>query len=369
MFSHLLQDHTWESVSTKLAKITEREVERALVSKKIGPDDFLALISEAARPYFNEMTQRSHELTQQRFGKTIQMYAPMYLSNECNNICTYCGYSFDNKIRRKTLTDDEILTEARAIKAMGFDHLLLVTGEANATVHLPYFLKAIRLLKPLFANISMEVQPLETQEYQALHEAGIYSILVYQETYDAITYKTVHPKGKKANYGYRIETPDRIGQSGIHKTGLGVLLGLSDWRIDSYFCALHLMYLQKKFWQQKFSISFPRIRPAEGVALNSDSISDRDLLQLIAAYRLLNPDVELSISTRETEVFRNAVIKLGATSMSAASKTNPGGYVVDQQSLEQFEVEDHRSAQEFAAVIKSSGYDPVWKDWDLAYNN
>ena len=367
-FANILEQEPWEEVRNRLNRITSADVERALCARKITLNDFLALISPAAMPYFDEMTSRAHVLTQQRFGKTIQMYAPMYLSNECNNICTYCGYSFDNKVRRKTLTDAEILTEATAIKAMGFDHLLLVTGEANATVHLPYFLNAIRLLKPIFANISMEVQPLETHEYAALHAAGVYSILVYQETYDPSVYKLVHPKGKKANYGYRIATPERIGLSGIHKTGLGVLLGLSDWRVDSYFCAMHLLFLQKKFWQQKFSISFPRIRPAEGVKLEAQHMSDKELLQLIAAYRMLHPDVELSISTRETENFRNAVIQFGATSMSAASKTNPGGYQVDPQSLEQFEIEDQRTAQEFANVIKNAGYDPVWKDWDAAYN-
>ncbi len=367
-FTHVFEGQSWDHIKHRLEAVTSQQVERTLQSKKITIDDFLVLVSSAALPYLDIIIGRAHLLTQQRFGKTIQMYAPMYLSNECNNICTYCGYSFDNKVRRRTLTDAEIITEAHAIKEMGFDHLLLVTGEANATVHLPYFLNAIKLLKPIFANISMEVQPLETHEYQALHEAGVYSILVYQETYDKAVYKTVHPKGKKSNFSYRLETPERIGISGIHKTGLGVLLGLSDWRVDSYFCALHLVYLQKKFWQQKFSISFPRIRPAEGVNLTTHHMSDKELLQLIAAYRLLNPDVELSISTRETEVFRNTVIQFGATSMSAASKTNPGGYKVDPLSLEQFEIEDQRTAQEFAQVIKNAGYDPVWKDWDHAYS-
>jgi len=347
---------------------TSRDVENALLKSKLTLEDFSALISPAAHPYLEQMAAKSQALTKQRFGKTIQMFAPMYLSNECNNICTYCGYSFDNKIKRKTLSDAEILKEVEAIKLLGFDHVLLVTGEANATVHLSYFLNAIKLIKPFFSNISVEVQPLEQEEYAQLHEAGVYSILVYQETYNREIYKTVHPKGKKSNFFYRLETPDRIGESKIHKIGIGALLGLDDWRTDSFFCALHLDYLQKKYWQTKYSISFPRIRPAEGVEISDNHISDAELLQLICAYRIFNPDVELSISTRETARFRDNIIKLGATSMSAGSKTNPGGYSVDPESLEQFEIDDTRSPEEFIKTISGKGYEPVFKDWDKAFS-
>jgi 2-iminoacetate synthase len=361
--------YDWDPVSRSIESKTAADVERALKKSRITLNDFAALISPAALPYLETMAARSHALTKQRFGKTIQMFAPMYLSNECNNICTYCGYSFDNKIKRKTLSDAEILREVKAIKELGFDHILLVTGEANATVHVDYFLNAIRLIRPHFSNISIEVQPLEKEEYLQLHEAGVYSVLVYQETYHQETYKNYHPKGKKSNFAYRLETPDRLGESSIHKIGLGVLLGLEDWRTDSFFCALHLDYLQKKYWQTKYSISFPRIRPAEGVKLNSNHITDKELLQLICAYRIFNPDVELSLSTRETPHFRDHVIKLGITSMSAGSKTNPGGYAVDQESLEQFEIDDNREPSEFFKVISSQGYEPVFKDWDKAFSN
>lgn len=366
-FTEVFNQSNWDSIKASINSKTSSDVERALAKNKIGLEDFAALISPAALPYLEQMAMKSHHLTKQRFGKTIQLYAPMYLSNECNNICTYCGYSFDNKIKRRTLTDSEILEEVKVLKEMGFDHILLVTGEANATVHVPYFLNAIKLIKPYFSNISIEVQPLEQEEYQQLHDAGVYSVLVYQETYHHDVYKTYHPKGKKSNFFYRLETPERIGNSKIHKLGLGVLLGLEDWRTDSFYCAMHLDYLQKKFWETKYSISFPRIRPAEGVSLNSNHISDKELLQLMCAYRIFNPDVELSISTRETEKFRNNIIKLGATSMSAASKTNPGGYSVDPQSLEQFEIDDDRSLEEIKKIISEQGYEPLLKDWDNAY--
>lgn len=367
-YKNIFENQNWDQNSNLIQSKTTLDVQRALSKNKLAPDDFAALISPAAVPYLEQMAIKSQALTKQRFGKTIQLFAPMYLSNECNNICTYCGYSFDNKVKRRTLTDSEILKEAEAIKKLGFDHILLVTGEANATVHTSYFLNAIKLLKPLFSNISIEVQPLDEEEYKELHDAGVYSVLVYQETYDQVAYKAHHPKGKKSNFFYRLETPDRIGKSKIHKIGLGVLLGLSDWRTDSFFCAMHLDYLQKKYWQSKFSISFPRIRPAEGVTIGNSIISDKELLQLICAYRIFNPDVEISVSTRETEAFRNNIIKLGATSISAGSKTNPGGYAVDPQSLEQFEIDDTRSPVEFIKVISAQGYEPVFKDWDKAFS-
>ena len=241
----------------------------------------------------------------------------------------------------------------------------MVSGEANHTVNTNYFLQTIELLKYKFANISIEVQPLETQEYEALQTAGAYSVLVYQETYHQEVYKKYHPKGKKSNFQYRLETPDRIGISGMHKIGLGVLLGLEDWRTDSFFCAAHLDYLQRKYWQSNFSISFPRMRPAEGIIEPNVVVTDHELLQLICAYRLFDENVELSISTRESETFRNHVISLGATSMSAGSKTNPGGYAVEQSSLKQFEICDERSPHTFAKVIEENGYEAVWKNWDM----
>lgn len=364
----IVEREDWDKIKTAIYSKTALDVERALRNKKKSLDDFMALISPAAEPFLEQMAVVSKTNTLKRFGKTIQLYAPLYLSNECNNICTYCGFSFDNKIKRRTLNDQEIIKEAEALKKSGFNHVLLVTGEANHTVHTEYFLNAVKLVKPFFANISIEVQPLEEVEYKALHEAGVYAVLVYQETYNREVYAQYHTKGKKSNYDYRIQTPDRIGNAGFHKIGLGVLLGLSDWRTDSYFCAAHLHYLEKKYWQTKFSISFPRLRPAEGVVLPENIISDKELVQLICAYRIFNEDVEISVSTRESELFRDNVFMLGATTMSAGSKTNPGGYAVEPESLEQFEISDERSLSEVAAVISEKGYDPVYKDWDRSFN-
>lgn len=258
----------------------------------------------------------------------------------------------------------EIMQEVAVIRDMGYEHVLLVTGEAAQTVHVDYFRKVLRLIKPHFSQISMEVQPMDLDEYRELIGEGLHSVLVYQETYHRDDYKKHHPKGRKSNFEYRLETPDRLGQAGIHKMGLGVLIGLEDWRTDSFFTALHLSYLEKRYWQTRYSLSFPRLRPFSGGMEPKVAMSDRELVQLICAWRLFNQEVELSLSTRESPRFRNNILKLGITTMSAGSKTNPGGYAVEVESLEQFEISDERSAAEIAGVIKAQGYEPVWKDWD-----
>ena len=366
-FSEVFDSFGWEDVKQSIYAKTEQDVLRALQKEKRNLEDFKALISPAAETFLEQMAQKSHQLTLKRFGKTIQLYAPMYLSNECQNICTYCGFSFTNKIPRRTLTNDEILKEIQFLKAKGYDHILLVTGEANKTVGVDYIENAVKLIRPYFSNIAIEVQPLNQNEYERLINAGVHTVLIYQETYHKEDYKKHHPKGKKSNFYYRLETHDRLGKAGIYKMGLGVLLGLEDWRTDSFFTALHLKYLQKHYWQSKYSISFPRLRPHAGGLTPKVEISDKELVQLVCAYRLLDEDVELSISTRESEKFRNNIVKLGATTFSAESKTNPGGYVVEPQSLEQFEISDERTTEEVAEMIKKQGYEPVFKDWDKVF--
>lgn len=367
-FTELFENYSWNEIKQRIYQTSAEEVTHSLAKNKRNTEDFLNLISPAASHFLEPMAQLTQRLTQQRFGKTIQLYAPLYVSNECNNICTYCGFSFNNKIKRRTLTDTELLQEAEVLKKMGVEHILLVSGEANHIVGVPYFLNAIKLLRPHFANISIEVQPLSVQEYEQLQQAGAYAVMVYQETYHKEVYKSYHPKGKKSNFAFRLDTPDRIGQANIHKIGVGVLLGLEDWRTDSAFTALHIDYLQRKYWRSKFSVSFPRLRPAQGIIEPNFVMNDKDLLQLICAYRIWNYDLEISISTRENISFRDNIIQIGATTMSAGSKTNPGGYAIDPQSLEQFEVDDSRSMEEIRNLIKRKGYDPVMKDWDRSFS-
>ncbi|TYP77136.1 2-iminoacetate synthase ThiH [Aquimarina intermedia] len=363
-FRDLFDSYTWEDVLQSIYLKRETDVLQALSSDQLDLEDFKALLSPAARPFLEEMAQKSNRTTKNRFGNTIQMYAPMYLSNECQNICTYCGFSMTNKIPRRTLTDAEILKEVAYLKSKGYDHILLVTGEANKTVGVDYIKNAIALIRSHFTNITIEVQPLDQEAYEQLIEAGLYAVLVYQETYHQKEYKKHHPKGKKSNFHYRLETPDRLGRAQIHKIGLGVLFGLEDWRADSFFTALHLLYLQKTYWKTKYSISFPRLRPHSGGLEPKVEMTDADLVQLICAFRLLDEDVELSMSTRESELFREHIVDLGITSISAASKTNPGGYAVAPQSLEQFEISDERSTEEVTAMLREKGLEVVWKDWE-----
>jgi 2-iminoacetate synthase len=367
-FLDLFKSYNWEEVKESIYAKTSDDVERALSKTKRNLEDFKALISPAAVPYLEEMAKVSQQLTLKRFGKTMQMFVPMYLSNECQNICTYCGFSMDNKVRRVTLTDQQILDEVKVIKTYGYDHILLVTGEANKTVGVEYLKNALNVIRPHFSHISMEVQPLDQEEYEELIPHGLNTVLVYQETYHEENYKFHHPKGKKSNFEYRLDTPDRLGKSGVYKIGLGVLIGLEDWRTDSFFNALHLNYLEKKYWQTKYSVSFPRLRPYTGNLEPKVNMSDRELVQLICAYRIFNEEVELSMSTRESEKFRNNIVKLGITSLSAGSKTDPGGYASGMNALEQFEISDERSPEEIANMLKAQGYEAVWKDWDEIYN-
>ncbi|MFN8436900.1 MAG: 2-iminoacetate synthase ThiH [Cytophagales bacterium] len=369
-FEQIFHKFSWEQVKESILAKTSLDVEFALnKTGKRNLEDFKALISPAAIPYLEQMAQLSHMLTKQRFGNTMQLFVPLYLSNECKNICTYCGFSVDNPIKRTTLNPSQIQKEIDIIKAMNYEHVLLVTGEDAKYVGVEYIRKAIVQCREYFAQVSMEVQPLEEEEYKLLVNNGLHSVLVYQETYHENMYKTHHPKGKKSNFLYRLDTPDRLGRAGVHKIGLGVLIGLEDWRTDTFFCALHLDYLEKTYWQTKYSLSFPRLRPyidKQGKTIEPFvNMSDKELVQLICAYRIFNQELELSLSTRESEVFRNNVHKLGITSMSAGSKTNPGGYSDGNESLEQFEISDERTPQEIATMLKNSGYEPVWKDWDM----
>ncbi|CAH0542003.1 2-iminoacetate synthase ThiH [Vibrio marisflavi] len=363
-FNKIDWDHTQLSIYSK----TTSDVERALSKSSIDLEDFKALISPAAEPYLEKLAQKSLNLTRQRFGNTISLYVPLYLSNLCSNACTYCGFSMENKLKRKTLNEVEIGAEVEAIKAMKFDSILLVTGEHETKVGMEYFRKSVPQIKKHFSYLAMEVQPLEQHEYVELKSMGLDAVMVYQETYHPSTYAKHHLRGKKKDFVYRLETADRLAKAGIDKIGIGALIGLEDWRTDCFFTASHLDYLQRKYWKSRYSISFPRLRPCKGGLQPKSIMSDKQLVQLICAYRLLSPEVELSLSTRESASFRDNVLPLGVTNMSAASKTQPGGYANEHTELEQFEISDERTSFEVEAMIRLKGFAPVWKDWHVAYS-
>lgn len=356
----------WDDISLQINSKTSSNVERALSRNKIDRDDFMALISPAAQPYLEEMAQRAQQLTRQRFGNTVNFFAPLYLSNLCANECTYCGFSMSNKIKRKTLNEDEIRRECEALNALGFKHLLLVTGEHKTKVGMDYFRQHFPTIRRHFDSLMIEVQPLAQEEYGELKTLGLDGVLVYQETYHAPTYAQHHLRGQKQDFFWRLETPDRLGRAGIDKIGLGALFGLSaSWRTDSYMVAEHLLYLQKNYWQSRYSVAFPRLRPCAGGIEPASILEENQLVQLICAFRLLVPDVELSLSTRESPYFRDHVVPLAINTVSAGSKTQPGGYADnDHPELEQFSPHDDRSPQQVSNALIQAGLQPVWKDWD-----
>lgn len=389
--------------STPLAALHQRSLDTttAQVDGILGRErpalaDFARLISPAAAERLEPLSRRSQALTRQRFGKAIRLFAPLYLSNECINNCQYCGFSRDNPILRVTLAVDEVLTEARALQAQGFRNLLLVAGEHPRFVSNGYLAACVRALHAEFPGLSLEVGPMETPEYRELVAAGADGLVVYQETYDRAVYEQMHTAGPKRRFDWRLETPERAYAAGFRRLGIGALYGLADWRREALSVAAHAEHLLRHCWKAQLTISLPRLRPCAGDFEPLTHMSDRDLVQLVCAFRVFLPDVGLVLSTREPAKLRDGLIPLGITLISAGSHTEPGGYTgAGKDKLHhtergrikelaagasewaptggratnatgQFEIADERSPGEIAELVTRLGCDPVWKDWDAA---
>ena len=343
---------------------TGADVERALRAPRPTLADFAALLSPAAAPRLEDLARRASDVTVRRFGRTIHLFAPLYVSNECVSVCTYCGFSAGNEIARRTLSVDEVRGEARELTARGFRHLLLVAGEHARIVGKDYLVECVRALAPEVPALSIEVQVWDTATYRRLVEAGCDGLVVYQETYDRQRYGDVHLKGKKRNYDWRLSAPDRGAEAGMRRLGIGALLGLSpDWRLEALAVAAHARALVRRWWRCEVTVSLPRLRPAAGVEAPASAVDDRGFVQLLCALRVLLPDVGLVLSTREPPALRDALLRLGVTHVSAGSSTEPGGYAAPDGAEPQFEVADTRGPAEVAAVVRAAGFDPVWKDW------
>lgn len=372
-FADIIDNYNWDETTRYIYSATENDARRILSRAKSGatltPEEFAVLISPAATPLLEEMAAMSRQITRRRFGKTMSMYIPMYVSNACTNKCVYCGFNHDNKFARTTLTLDEVKRECEAIKTLGpFENLLVVSGEYPSLCGVDYLEQVLRVARPLFSNLTIEVQPLKTNQYRQLVNAGLNGVVCFQETYHRDAYKKYHPRGMKSHYAWRLNGFDRMGQAGVHKIGMGVLIGLEDWRTDLTMLARHLRYLQKKYWRTRYAVNFPRMRPSESGYQPNVVMTDRDLAQLTFAFRIFDNDIDISWSTREPSRLRDNMAPLGVTSMSAGSKTEPGGYIVSPQALEQFEVSDSRTPEEVVAAIRAKGLDPVWKDWDAIFD-
>lgn len=355
------------ALAAAIGAATPADVERALRRDALDDRDVAALLSPAARDRLEDLARRSAALTRRRFGRVMQLYAPLYLSSECVNRCTYCGFSQELAIPRRTLGLDEVVAEAEAVRALGFRHLLLVAGEAPRAVTVPYLEQVAAVLARRFDSLSIETGQFPEDGYRRLVAAGIDGLTIYQETYVPEVYRRVHRKGPKTRYDRRLAHLEAGGRAGFRSLGIGALLGLAPWPVEAYCVALHGRALTSAFWRSRIAISFPRIRPAAGGFAPEHPVSDADLVQMICAMRLALPDAELVLSTREPAALRDHLVALGITRMSAGSRTNPGGYQADDPGAEQFAVHDDRSPAEVAQMLAARGLEPVWKDFDRAF--
>jgi 2-iminoacetate synthase len=353
---------------------------------------FEAMLRPASAETLESMAGKSRAITRRHYGKTMRLFAPLYVSNECINNCSYCGFSRDNAILRTTLTVEQVVTEARRLHEMGFRNILLVAGEHPKFVSDGYLQECIDAIKGFIPTIGIEVGPMEDDQYGELVEHGAEGLVVYQETYHRETYEQLHTAGPKKNFDWRLECPERAYAGGFRRIGIGALFGLADWKTEAMALAAHLEYLYKHCWKASFTISFPRMRPYAGNYEYSPDpdlfLNDRQFVQLVCAFRICFPQVGIVVSTREPATLRDALVPLGTTHMSAGSQTDPGGYTgagtddlhlttkgrrVEleeepscRRATEQFTIDDKRSATEIETMLASNGYESVWKDWDLA---
>ena len=350
---------------------------------------FEHLITPKSDQQLEAMAQASSSLTLQNFGRTMRLFAPLYLSNECINNCQYCGFSRDNPILRVTLDVDEVIAEAQHLAHQGFRQILLVTGEHPKFAGHDYLAECVRALAPDFSSISIEVGPMETEDYVPIVESGAEGLVVYQETYNRGVYAEMHTAGPKRDFNFRLDCVERGYAAGFRRLGVGALIGLSRWQDETIALAAHLEYLFKRCWQAQITVSLPRLRPAPGGFHPLFSMTDRELVQLVCALRITFPQLGIVLSTRERASLRDSLASIGVTMMSAGSHTEPGGYTrqgrvnlhrtvrgrivapeyqdgEDELATGQFAISDDRSPAEIAAVLRRRGLEPVWKDWDQA---
>ncbi len=371
MFYDVIKNISWDETRERIMAKTDADVRRALTRSHLTVEDFMALVSPAADAHLEQMARLSRHYTRERFGKTINMFIPIYIANSCANSCVYCGFHVQNPMARTVLTEEEIVKEYEAIKKLApFDNLLVLTGENPVKSGVDYIARALDLAKPYFNNLQIEVMPLSAEDYAKLRAHGLNGVICFQETYNEARYKVYHPRGPKSNYEWRVNGYDRMGQAGVHKIGMGALIGLEDWRTEVTMLAYHLRYLERTYWRTQYSVNFPRMRRAENGGFQPNVImSDRELAQVTFAMRIFDHDVDISYSTRESAEVRNHMATLGVTTMSAESRTDPGGYTRRKATLEQFHVSDERTAREVERDLKAIGMEPVWKNWDACFDH
>jgi 2-iminoacetate synthase len=353
----------WEAV---LAAVSGADIERALQREFLDFSDFLALLSPEAERYLEPMAQRAQELTLRYFGRAIQLYAPIYVSDYCENACLYCSFSARNQCERKRLSLEEVDREAKCIAETGLRHILMLTGESKKMSPVGYLRDCTRVLKRRFSSVAVEVYALSEGDYAELVSEGVDGLTLYQETYDEDLYRIIHPSGPKRDFRFRLEAPERGAAARMRQVNIGALLGLADWRQDVHFVGLHARYLQERFPDVEIGASVPRLRPFVGSFQCSCRVSDKNMVQIILALRLFIPRLGIALSTREDSRFRDNLIPLGINRMSAGSATTVGGYTKaagQNEGLPQFEIADSRTIPEIMARLREKGYEPVLNDW------
>ncbi len=366
-FGEVLNHYESFDFGDYLKNVSDEDVQKSLKKEKLNQFDFLNLLSKKAQNYLEEMAQISKKHKIRHFGNVIQLYLPIYVSNYCSSDCEYCGFSKKNKIKRKHLSEEELHVEAKAIAQSGIRHILLLTGEAKKIANLDYIKMAVRALKQYFSSISIEIYPLQTDEYRQLKELGVDGLTIYQEVYDREIYKQVHTSGEKTNYDYRLDAPQRGAKANLRALNIGVLFGLGDIYKEAFLSGVHAKFLMDKYKHIEVSLSLPRINNAEGDFKVKHTLDDKSFVQFMLAYRLYMPMCGINISTREKASFRDNLIDIGATKFSAGSKTDVGGYSNIDKSTAQFDISDTRSVEEIVSMIKNKGLQPIFKDWEIIY--
>jgi len=361
-FMEVLERYQNFDANTFFTSVTETDINRVLSQSKLSPMDYLTLLSPLAEKHLEEMAQKAHRLTVQHFGNTMQLFTPMYVSNHCVNHCRYCSFNTNNNLHREKLSLDKVAEEAEVIASTGLKHILLLTGESRYHTPISYIRNCVDILKNYFSSIGIEIYPLNKDEYCTLADSGVDSLTMFQETYDQEAYEFLHPQGPKRDYRYRLDAPERGCRAGFHNVNIGALLGLSEWRREAFITGLHADYLQHEYPCVEIAVSPPRIRPHIGSFNPLFTITDKNLVQYITAFRLFMPRSGVTLSSRETPFLREKMVKLGVTKMSGGVSTSVGGHS-NRVTPGQFEIADERSVVEMAKMLYSSGYQPVYKDW------
>jgi 2-iminoacetate synthase len=362
-FSEQIAPLRFDHLAERIAAATPAQVAGALSRERPGPGDLAALVSLAAGPSLRAIRERAAAVTTQRFGRTVNLYAPLYLSNRCTNHCTYCGFASGSDIERRDLAVEEAVENASILAGEGFRHVLLVTGEDPGRYGVGDIERVVEAIGGMFHSISIEVFPMTAGDYARLERAGVDGLTLYQETYDPDRYAAMHPAGPKRDFAGRLEAVEQGGEAGFRTLGIGALLGLSSWRCEAVAIAAHAQHLSRRFWRSRIAVSFPRIVPAGRGFDPPCPVTDDDLVHMMSALRLVLPDADFVVSTREPAALRDRLVGLAVTRMSAGSRTAPGAYVT-RGAGEQFSVVDDRSPAEVADMLVRHGYDPVWKDFD-----